>query len=72
MPWDWGLVGSETAGIAAGIAIGGWIATALFRMAIWQLLSHPTIRKVANAADKVTGGGGFLGGLVSRFFGGAK
>ena len=57
MTWDWETVGELAVGIWIGISLGAWIAFAMFRSLAYEVLSHPSVRKLAGAADKLSGGG---------------
>ena len=74
MTWDWDVVGELAVGIAVGMGVGGWFASACFANAGYRLMAHPTARKLASAAEKLTGGNGggwagVAGQVVSGLFG---
>lgn len=63
--WDWTYVGELLVGISLGIAAGGYFVVAVARGAAYELLSHPTVRKIAAAAEKLGGkSGGALDGIL--------
>ena len=64
MPFDWGAVASLWLGIFLGIVTGAWVAAAVWDAYVWRWLSHPSVRRMANAADRVTGK---EGGIVGFF-----
>jgi hypothetical protein len=66
VPWDWNLVGELVVGISFGMGLGGFIASHFLESALWKLLSHPTVRKVASAAEKAASAGG---GIIDTLFG---
>lgn len=57
--------------IAFGMAIGGYAIKEFFVSGFYELLSHPTVRKFAEAAGKIPnlnggGGGGVVGWLLGK------
>ena len=72
--WDWYLVGELTLGIEAGVLLGGLAAAHILRTLAYEILSHPTTRRLAAAAEKLSkaGDGGGLGGLLMSFLGGGR
>ncbi|MCI4320603.1 MAG: hypothetical protein L3K23_10835 [Thermoplasmata archaeon] len=66
--WDWNFVGELGVGLALGIGAGLWAGAHFFEVAMLRVAAHPSVRKLANAADKFTanqGGGGWAGLLES-------
>ena len=61
--WDWTLVGETALAIALGISAGGWFVVDRLEVAMLRIAGHPSIRKLANAADRFQGGdtGGWPG-----------
>lgn len=53
--------------IWAGGTLAGYTVLVIARSLAYELLSHPTVRKMANAADKFSGKeGGVLGKLIDK------
>lgn len=71
--WDWTFVAELWVGIGGGLIVGGYCFSAFLSSTFWKLLSHPTARKMASAAEKFSGKqGGFFGFLGDLFGGGDK
>jgi len=67
--WDWTSFFEETFAIAFGVGLGGWFVVDRFEMAALRIASHPNLRKIANAADKMPNmaeGGGGWPGLIGK------
>lgn len=56
MAWDWNLVGELVLSLAVGIGVGGGVAAHFFEVAALRVAAHPSVRKIANAADRITAG----------------
>lgn len=54
--WDWTFVGELAVGLAVGIGIGGWFFADRIEKAGLRIAGHPSVRKMANAADHFTQG----------------
>lgn len=67
--WDWTFVGELVFSLAIGIGLGGWAFSRFLAVVMLEMLAHPSVRKLANAAEKFGGqrGGvwGFLSDLVN-------
>lgn len=70
--FDWYVVAEIGLGVAAGIVAGGVVVVGLVRTLAYEILSNPTTRKLANAADKFAGksGGGLLDSVMKLLGGG--
>lgn len=69
--FDWYLVLEVALGVALGIIAGAVVAVGLVRSLAYELLSHPSVRKIASAADKLGGkGGGMLEQIAKSLLGG--
>lgn len=75
MGWDWTFVGELAVGLSVGIGVGGYAFAHSLEVAALRIAAHPSVRKLANAADKLgnnaTGGWpGLLGGFLNLITGG--
>lgn len=74
MPWDWNLVGEIALGMTVGSLFGGAIFFFQARTFFYEAVSHPTLTRLSQAADKLTKGGGnsFIHKGIEALFGGGK
>jgi hypothetical protein len=79
MSWDWTFVGELAVGVGVGLGAGGWFVVDRLEVAAMRIVSNPSVRKLANAADRFSGAdsGGWSGvvgkvvdGLMGAFGGG--
>jgi hypothetical protein len=69
--WDWTFVGELAVGLTLGIGVGGWFVVDRLEKAMLRVAGHPSVRKMANAADKLTQGGqGGWAGVAQTVVGG--
>lgn len=67
MGWDWTFVGELTVGVFLGVFLAGYaVVRGPMETVLWRMLSHPSVRKMASAADKATAG---VSGIIDRLFG---
>jgi len=75
--FDWDFVAELVIGLALGIGIGGYATMHFLEVTAMRVLTNPSVRKIANAADKFSGaaaGGttwpGLIGSALNFFTGG--